>query len=316
MIDPDELFQNFHILAEKNMELKDLFEGNIYHICTDGNSCPVLMREDSDFIIAVNYLAICAWRTSVQVVAYCIMANHFHFLISSENRERTAAFIAMFKRMLSMYLQKKYGLTKVMKNVGNGISLIDDLRYLQNCVAYILRNPICARICGRVEDYPWSSYHCYFSDKGNNGFQKMISDLTARERRLFLKSDINLSACPFLVDSSGNVLPSSFVRADIVEKLFRRSGKSFLFALGVTNDSRMEYDLTVKPLIGSTDMDLVSEVDKVVSRYFPGKTLAELSRSDTCRIIKQVFYNNKTSIPQLSRVLGLPRDIIRKVLCT
>ena len=105
MIDPDELFQNFHILAEKNMELKDLFEGNIYHICTDGNSCPVLMREDSDFIIAVNYLAICAWRTSVQVVAYCIMANHFHFLILSENRERTAAFIAMFKRMLSMYLQ-------------------------------------------------------------------------------------------------------------------------------------------------------------------------------------------------------------------
>lgn len=274
------------------------------------------MREDSDFIIAVNYLAICAWRTSVQVVAYCIMANHFHFLILSENRERTVAFIAMFKRMLSMYLQKKYGLTKVMKNVGNGISLIDDLRYLQNCVAYILRNPICARICGRVEDYPWSSYHCYFSDKGNNGFQKMISDLTARERRLFLKSDINLSACPFLVDSSGNVLPSSFVRADIVEKLFRRSGKSFLFALGVTNDSRMEYDLTVKPLIGSTDMDLVSEVEKVVSRYFPGKTLAELSRSDTCRIIKQVFYNNKTSIPQLSRVLGLPRDIIRKVLCT
>ena len=78
----------------------------------------------------------------------------------------------------------------------------------------------------------------------------------------------------------------------------------------------MEYDLTVKPLIGSTDMDLVSEVEKVVSRYFPGKTLVELSRSDTCRIIKQVFYNNKASIPQLSRVLGLPRDIIRKVLCT
>ena len=128
--------------------------------------------------------------------------------------------------------------------------------------------------------------------------------------------DAPVMALVTLVDSSGNVLPSSFVRADIVEKLFRRSGKSFLFALGVTNDSRMEYDLTVKPLIGSTDMDLVSEVEKVVSRYFPGKTLAELSRSDTCRIIKQVFYNNKTSIPQLSRVLGLPRDIIRKVLCT
>lgn len=298
------------------MDLKDLCEGNFYHVCTDGNSCQTMMKNDSDFLVAVNYLAISSWRTSVQVIAYCIMANHFHFLILSEDREKTVAFIALFKKMISMYLQKKYGMTKVMKDVGNGISLIGELRYLQNCVAYILRNPISARICSRIEDYPWSSYHCYFSDKRNHGFLKKVSELAARERRVFLKSDINLSDCPFLVDASGNVLPSSFVMVDIVEKIFRRSGKSFLFSLGVTNDSHMEYDLTVKPLIRSADVDLVSEVERLVPRYFPGKTLSELSRSDKCRIIKQIFYNNKTSIPQLSRVLGLPRDIIRTVLCT
>lgn len=96
------------------MELKDLSEGNFYHVCTDGNSCSTLMREESDFLVEVNYTAISAWKTSLQIIAYCIMANHFHFLVLVRNREEVTAFIALFKRMFSMYFQKKYRVARKM----------------------------------------------------------------------------------------------------------------------------------------------------------------------------------------------------------
>ena len=298
------------------MELKDLYKGNFYHVCTDGNDSQTLMKEDEDDVVAVNYIAISSWRTSVQLAAYCVMSNHFHFLVMSDDRKNVDSFITLFKRLYAMYFQNKYGQRKVMKDVRNGISLIYDVRYLQNCIAYILRNPLSARICGRVEDYPWSSYRCYFSASGYSRRCRKVSDLSSRQLRTMLKTDKCLDTCPFLIDESGNVVSESFVRTDVVEKLFRRSGKSLLFSLGVCNDAQMEYELTVKPMIGNSDHDIVAEADKLAARYFPGKKLSELGASDKCRMIKSIFYNNKTTIPQLSRVLGLPRDVIRKILCT
>ena len=36
----------------KDLELNELFKGNIYHVCTDGTNCPVIMKSDDDFKMA------------------------------------------------------------------------------------------------------------------------------------------------------------------------------------------------------------------------------------------------------------------------
>ena len=90
------------------IELRDLYDGHIYHVCTNGTDCPVLMRCLEDYHVAINYSAVSAWRTSVQIAAYSIMSNHFHFLILCEARQQAQCFIKRFKQLISTYLLKKY----------------------------------------------------------------------------------------------------------------------------------------------------------------------------------------------------------------
>lgn len=296
------------------IELRDLYGGHIYHVCTNGTDCPVLMRCDEDYQSALNYLPIVAWRTSVQIAAYSIMSNHFHFLILCETRVQAQNFIKRFKQLISTYLSKKYDLKCPMKGIADSITLIDDMNYMRTCIAYILRNPVCARLCRTIDGYPWSSYACYFRRNNSIASNVILSEMSARERRRLLKIDRGLAGCPFRIDEMGVIIPQSFVRYDIVESAFGNSGKSFLYYLGHCNDSQMEYELAVKPQMRTADTELVCQVETLCQKYFPGKTLAQLTISNKTSMVKKLYYTNKTSIPQLSRVLGIPKSLVFTIL--
>jgi hypothetical protein len=125
---------------------------------------------------------------------------------------------------------------------------------------------------------------------------------------------MDLSDCPLAIDAKGYMAMKSFVRNGIAEKAFRYSGKSFMYHMGICNDARMEYELVYQPLIGLTDVDLRNQIEAFVSSRFNGKSIAELSVSEKCSILRPVFFSNRTSIPQLSRIMGLPRELIKKLL--
>ena len=143
-----------------------------------------------------------------------------------------------------------------------------------------------------------------------------VSDLGTRERRRILKTRMDLSQCPYMIDSEGMIQTRSFVRHDIVEKAFGYSGKFFLASLGTCNDAKMEYEMTCKPLVRVDDKELAEVIDTLVENKFAGRKISGITQSEKCSIIKNIYFNNKTTIPQLSRILGLPKAIIRQILST
>ena len=40
------------------INLRDLYDGNFYHVCTDGLEQVTLLKDDEDFKVAWNYLAL------------------------------------------------------------------------------------------------------------------------------------------------------------------------------------------------------------------------------------------------------------------
>ena len=296
------------------IELKDLYDGDLYHVCTDGLEQITLLKDDEDFKVAWNYLALSAWRTGVDMVVFTLMSNHVHELLACKSASQADRTIKLYKKMLSLYLKKKYGTTKVLHRTEDCISLIDDIQYLKNCIAYILRNAVCARICAKPEQYRWSSYACYFADKSADMMSRPVSSLSFAEKRRLLKTDMDLSDCPLCIDENGLITLDSFVRRDIAEKAYRHSGKSFLYYLGSCNDAKMEYELAWQPLIHISDQDMYNTVSKYVANRFRGKQLSDLTSAEKCSILKSVFFSNKTSIPQLSRIMGLPRTLIQRIL--
>lgn len=296
----------------REMRLEDVIEGNCYHVCTDGQESPIIMKDVEDYRTAHNYLAISAWKCGITILAYCIMSNHIHVAVICRDRETAERFIRMFKRLYSLYLNRKYGSRQQMHGTADSISLIDSMQYLKNCIAYILRNPVCAKICGKVEDYRWSSHTCYFNRAKDTS--KPVSQFSIRNLRKILMTRADLSDCPFHINQEGYIADSSFVRNDIVEKIFQNSGRAFLFYLGTCNDAKMEYDMACKPLLRVNDTELSGIAESLASSRFNGKSISELSTQSRCLLIKNLFFNNKTSIPQLSRILGISRELVSKIL--
>lgn len=301
------------VVNMRELSLKDLFDGNFYHISTEGLEQVTLLKDEEDYRIAWNYLALVAWRTGVDVVAFVLMSNHIHTLLACRDVLQAKKAINLFKQLLSTYLRNKYGMSNAMHNSSDSISLIDSIKYLRNCIAYIFRNPISARICLKPEDYKWSSYHSCFKPSTVGGNAKRVSDLKFVERRKLLRTGQNLAECPLLVDDEGYVTLGSFVRNDIVANAFWNSGKSFMFHLGSCNDAKTEYELVYQPMIEATDTDMYDSVSKYVASRFRNKTISDLTTSEKCSILKPLFFNHKTTVPQLSRIIGLPRELVRKM---
>lgn len=293
--------------------MKDLFDGNFYHISTEGLEQVTLLKDEEDYRVAWNYLALVAWRTGVDIVAFVLMSNHIHTLLACRDIIQARKAIALFKQLLSTYLRNKYGVSHVLHNSSDSISLIDSIKYLRNCIAYIFRNPISARICTKPEEYKWSSYHSCFRSAACGNARNM-ADMKYRERRQVMHSSRNLSECPLLVDDDGYVTLDSFVRNDIVSNAFLNSGKSFMYHLGSCNDAKTEYELVYQPMREVTDNDMYEEVSRYVAVRFRDKAISDLTTAEKCSILKALFFNHKTTVPQLSRIIDLPRELVRKML--
>ncbi len=297
----------------KDVMLMDLYDGSFYHVCTEGLEQVALLRDADDYRVAWNYLALAAWRTGVEVVAFVLMSNHLHAIFACRDISQAIKTVRLYKQLLAQYLKFKYGLTKVMHCTDDSIVKIDTVQYLLNCIAYVFRNPVSAKICKKPEEYRWSSYSsCFSKDDVPSG--QLISELGFSKKRAMLRTAMDLTSCPFQINDRGMIVLTTFVRNDIVERAFRNSGKSFLYHLGCCNDAKMEYELVYQPLMNITDGEMHEMIAKHVADRFRGKAISELTTSEKCSILKSLYFSYKTTIPQLSRIIGLPRELVKGIL--
>lgn len=124
-------------------------------------------------------------RPIAEVYCYCLMPNHFHFLlriksessvlteldlnaINSVNLEKLIS--KQFSKLFSCYTQalnKQTGRkgSLFMKNYKRKRVMFDT--YFRNLVYYIHHNPLESRLCLELEHYPYSSYNEIISSKAS-----------------------------------------------------------------------------------------------------------------------------------------------------
>jgi REP element-mobilizing transposase RayT len=115
----------------------------------------------------------------VELVAFCLMHNHFHLLV----RELVEGGIAVYmQRVLTAYTKYFHARHDASGHVFQGryqAKHIADNEYLMHLSAYIHRNPRELRAWkGREADYPWSSYQDYVKENRWGGLlaQEIILD--------------------------------------------------------------------------------------------------------------------------------------------
>ena len=143
-----------------------LLQGNFYHIYNRG------INSENVFFETCNYeYFIKLYETHINPIAetyaWCLMKNHFHFLIRIKE-ETVKSPHQSFSNLFNAYtkaINKKYNRHSSLFQRTFKRKLVDDESYLKKLVIYIHNNPVNHGICKNAMDYPWSSYLTCLSNK-------------------------------------------------------------------------------------------------------------------------------------------------------
>lgn len=283
-----------------------------YHVSMEGQKTVVLCRDDEDYDAMVKIICVCARRKNVIVIIYAVVSNHSHVAILAICQEDADAFSEEIKRMYSMWFSRKYGRTGIMRTVDVKALLLDSDWYTRNALAYVPRNAL-DNGCN-VDEYPWSGYKAMFSTAPYaSPSARKIADMTKIERRDVMHTGDKLTDVRWLVDDNGRLIPKSICDFEYLEQAFEHDQTYFLKTIGGQNSAEMRHKLVEAPRHMLTDNEFLKIAEETSQRWF-SSPIDQISIDRKIRLIPCLFRTVKTTVPQLSRSFGLPREEVSHIL--
>lgn len=298
----------------KRTVLRQMPDGNVryvqpYHVSMEGQEKVVLCRDAEDYDAMVKIICVCARRKNVIVIIYAVVSNHSHAAILAVYQKDADAFCEEIKRMYSMWFSRKYGRTGVMKKVDVKAMLLDNDWYTRNALAYVPRNAL-DNGCN-VDEYPWSGYRAMFSGESPAG--RPVASLSKEECRLVMHTGNRLIDVPWIVDDEDQLVPKSFCDYDYLEQVFEHDQAFFLKTIGGQNAVEIRQRLIEAPRNMLTDNEFLKIAEETCQWWF-SSSIDQISIERKTRIIPYLFRTLKTTVPQLSRVFGLSREVVARIV--
>ncbi len=159
------------------------FQPNMpYHIYNRGNRKAEVFLIDKDYMRFLKRLKEYKDSYDVKILCYCLMPNHFHFLLKAKDPTSISAFMLRLSTSYAKYFNIKYHFVGRLFQERFRAKLVDTDEYLTHLSRYIHLNPISSdiedlthlrstpgvergEIRKRLKEYPWSSYHEYLRPK-------------------------------------------------------------------------------------------------------------------------------------------------------
>ena len=141
------------------MPYRELFvKGNYYHIYNRGASLGKIFFSNDNFLYCIKLLKKYAASYSVAIIAYCLMPNHYHFLLRQEEDISLAKFINVLFNAYVQALNKQRGRKGTLFAGRFKHIHIDKNEYLVHLCRYIHLNPVAAGMVTAPEDWLYSNY--------------------------------------------------------------------------------------------------------------------------------------------------------------
>ncbi|HOW59064.1 MAG TPA: transposase [Candidatus Omnitrophota bacterium] len=133
----------------------------LYHVIVRGNNKGRLFHGYEDFDEFLEIIGEYLKKYPVQIQHYCLMTNHAHLLLRSENSLELSRYMHGIQRAYHHYYRKNYTHFGHLFQ-GRYRSLpIEKENYLLDCGRYIERNPVRAKMVSNPAEWPYSSYGFY-----------------------------------------------------------------------------------------------------------------------------------------------------------
>lgn len=136
---------------------RPLAPGLTYHVAARGNNGRTIYVGAADRRRFLRMLGRVATRRKWSVVAYCLMGNHFHLLVTTDKADLSDGMrelLGGYARSFNVEHQQKGHLfsqryLSVVVNTDRQLAIVS---------RYIARNPVRAGLCSHPRDWEWSSH--------------------------------------------------------------------------------------------------------------------------------------------------------------
>ena len=281
-----------------------------FHVSSHGLERNDIFRSKEDFIQGMNDIAVCVLGYDVAILAFCLMSNHFHFVLYG-SADECRRFAEEYKRRCAMRMRRSNGEVQGLREVDVQVDVVDSQEYLENVIAYVLRNPLAAGICIMPYHYRWSSASLYFGGEVCHACDR-LNEMSERRRFRILRSR---TAVPdsYMIDEYGMVLPSCYVSVDMVEKIYRHPARLLmLLARKIEND--VEIQLGVADNVTMTDQELLTQMGELVKLEFGKDSLYRLTMEERVKLCLLMKRNFRAGVKQIARLTRLSPKVVEKVV--
>ncbi len=274
----------------------------VYLLTTEHLEDGLWFREEDDFRVAMNYVAIEAARhPEVVVLAFILMSNHVHFVLKGKRKD-AVAFVNSFKRRYSMYMRRKYGISELLRHNGLDVRAIPyDDEAVEKVIAYVQMNCVAANICSHPSQYPWGTGIVFFNPSPIRG--KRLGQLSARARGRLLHSECDVLPKDWIVGEDGYILPQNYTDVKAVEELYRTAKRmNFFLSQSSKAKKRLEAD---ENLPAFKDQTLLAALPDLCRSLFQKETFKRLATDEQQELLKQLRFRFSADANQIARVCGL-----------
>lgn len=133
--------------------------GQVYHVLNRSAGRITLFRRDADYLAFERVMVEALERHPLRICSYCIMPNHWHFIVwPRKDGDLTAFFrwLAHTHAMRWRVARHTVGQGHLYQGRFKCFPIQPDNHFRIAC-RYIERNPLTAQLARRAADWPWSS---------------------------------------------------------------------------------------------------------------------------------------------------------------
>ena len=152
-------------------------EGNIiYHVLNRANARMQIFEKEKDYLAFEKILAEAKEKYPMRVLAYCLMPNHWHFVLYPKESKD----LALFMRWLTLTHTQRWLVHRDMVGYGHlyqgrykSFPVQEDAHFLQVC-KYVESNAYRAKLSKKAEEWRWCS--AWIRKHGNQEQSRLLSE--------------------------------------------------------------------------------------------------------------------------------------------
>ena len=131
---------------------------NYYHVYNRGVHQQNIFRNDADYKFLLKYVKREAEKCDITIIAYCLMDNHYHFLLRQNGDVEISQFMQSVFNVYTKAFNAKYKLSETLFESPFKAIQVDRTEYLLHLCRYIHRNPLDASMVVKPEQWDYSNY--------------------------------------------------------------------------------------------------------------------------------------------------------------